>query len=763
MIASHLDRSLTAGLIGATLIALLAGCRTPGAQPIEPAIDSHVRFSTRVPDVADYAAAELATAALISDDERAERVLRRLRSIDTVLITAGELPTGLVPIATDLVNATLDAPRAYRSVTRELLESKQLDPALRERLSQSRQDDPLALADARIHDARVISFGRAFNALAEPIGRSVLTTSLAPYRLAKSLLGYAIQVYNDEPLSLQRRQALGHWKEFVARYPNAPETDELLPRIERADVALAETRYEQMMKIADRALEVDQPRLALVYADRALRLLPEDREAEAIREEADRRLLEQRANRRRSIEGVPQLAPPTPTAMQLSVALLDPSGDIAGAARELLRAEPDGPLTDEARFAEALALREAGLERQPWGVLEELARRDPHKSNMARHARALVQAPGSNTYAAFSDARSLDRKSRARWLFLGPWARGLPDRGLPESVELIIGLPAIAQTIATWPIRLIQLPWMGTQPAARLAAVYGRRYLEKHPDGEYGSDVRRWLSSYERKRDNWIALYHIALQDPDSESAELAGLREQAAEQAKQFASREERRDMRNAMYRRVAQEYPDTDAGQQAGEIARAELLDATPQQIRISRGFLLENLNFAGPYGLGLDSHLIDGDAANGELHPSGIVLIGGRALELHFVGPSGDEDDPPIKVFQTVSEERFALMVARLEETSFRNTLVDVDNTLGADANRDVVFERARLGLSNEIDTRPLAQSTYSYRGMRERYGMVRARESILPFELVFQGSLSDLSLGAFPRVNAPPETPDAFLYR
>jgi hypothetical protein len=271
------------------------------------------------------------------------------------------------------------------------------------------------------------------------------------------------------------------------------------------------------------------------------------------------------------------------------------------------------------------------------------------------------------------------------------------------------------------------------------------------------------LSSYERKRDNWIALYHIALQDPDSESAELAGLREQAAEQAKQFASREERRDMRNAMYRRVAQEYPDTDAGQQAGEIARAELLDATPQQIRISRGFLLENLDFAGPYGLGLDSHLIDGDAANGELHPSGIVLIGGRALELHFVGPSGNEDDPPIKMFQTVSEERFALMVARLEETSFRNALVDVDNTLGADANRDVLFERARVGLTDEIDTRPLAQSTYSYRGMRERYGMVRARESILPFELVFQGSLSDLSLGAFPRVNAPPETPDAFLYR
>jgi hypothetical protein len=76
---------------------------------------------------------------------------------------------------------------------------------------------------------------------------------------------------------------------------------------------------------------------------------------------------------------------------------------------------------------------------------------------------------------------------------------------------------------------------------------------------------------------------------------------------------------------------------------------------------------------------------------------------------------------------------------------------------------VFERARVGLSGEIDPRPAAESTYSYRGMRERYGMVRSRESILPFSLVLQGSLTDLSLGAFPRFNAPRETPDAFLYR
>ena len=53
--------------------------------------------------------------------------------------------------------------------------------------------------------------------------------------------------------------------------------------------------------------------------------------------------------------------------------------------------------------------------------------------------------------------------------------------------------------------------------------------------------------------------------------------------------------------------------------------------------------------------------------------------------------------------------------------------------------------------------------SYQSVRERYGAVRGRDSILPFDLVFRGSLGDFSLGAFPRWRAPKETPDAFLYR
>jgi hypothetical protein len=48
------------------------------------------------------------------------------------------------------------------------------------------------------------------------------------------------------------------------------------------------------------------------------------------------------------------------------------------------------------------------------------------------------------------------------------------------------------------------------------------------------------------------------------------------------------------------------------------------------------------------------------------------------------------------------------------------------------------------------------------MRERYGLVRGRESILPVDLVIQGSFPDLGLGAFPRIRMPKPSPDAILY-
>jgi hypothetical protein len=245
--------------------------------------------------------------------------------------------------------------------------------------------------------------------------------------------------------------------------------------------------------------------------------------------------------------------------------------------------------------------------------------------------------------------------------------------------------------------------------------------------------------------------------------AELDALRERAAEQALRVASAEERRDLRAGLLTNVARTFPETRAGHDAGRLAREQAVERTTHEIRLSRGFLLENPAVAGPGGLDLAPVLLDEDPRNGELHPDGVALVGGRDVVVLALAESGDEDDPAERLPTRLSATQLSRLVAQLEETSFRNALLDEDDALVPHAQRDAVFERARLGLADDVDDRPEAEARYAYRGMRERYGMVRSREALLPVELVLQGSLSDLTLGAFPRLRPPRQTPDAVLYR
>ena len=112
--------------------------------------------------------------------------------------------------------------------------------------------------------------------------------------------------------------------------------------------------------------------------------------------------------------------------------------------------------------------------------------------------------------------------------------------------------------------------------------------------------------------------------------------------------------------------------------------------------------------------------------------------------------------------MNDQRVARLVASLEEASFENALLDDEDPVLPDAHRDQVFERARLGLADDVDRRATARAGFTYLGMRDRYGVVRRREPVLPFDIVVRGSLADLSLGAFPRMRAPKRTPDAIYY-
>jgi len=751
-------------LVAAAALTLCA-CQAPGGAPPRSAFRPAVAIRVPPPDAADRTAAELARAALIGNEEEAKRALRRMNAIETVLDAAEEPPTGMLGVSIDLRNAAFEDRRAYRRATEALLARDDLDPVLRARLAQFQQADPLELGNDRARDSLMIEVARAFNALVEPVGKSVMTSQLAPYRLGQSLAQYAVQIYTREPISLQRRQALVHWKEFLARHPDAPEAARVEPEIHMTHQRLVLLRRNRALRVAEKALSLGKIRLALVYADRALRWVPEDRRALELRDEAAARLLEIRDWQRRSVAAGNE----NPSAEQpaevraLALALLLPGRDTAHATARLREANPAGPLADEALYVDAMLLGEAGETQQMWEILDELADRDDEASNMRRHAQTLVSDPALNTWGAFLEARDYDRWSRFKWVVLGPFSNGLPDRGLPDPLEWIFDAPALVEHIGGTPMRLLNLPWAKALPSARVTATAARRHLEHEPRGPRADAARKWLERYEKKRGNSIAALRLVEAGPNPDLSEVAELRERAAFQYLEAAMKEPSFALRMGMYRQVGQIYPGSAAARQAGVLAREEAHEITVQAIRLSRGFLEENREIAGPRGLGLRPELLDGDSTNAELHPDGVTLVGARSARVSYLGPSGDEEDPPSRRLEVLTEEQLARVVSLIEEISYRNMLLDPLDEVGVDAQRDHYFERARLGLDESVELRPSATSQYTYKGVRERYGMVRHRESILPFDLVFQGSISSLSLGAFPRMRKPKETPDAFLYR
>lgn len=747
----------------------LAACATPAPAPSGSALQPLPHVGARVPDEADFLARDLAAAALVEPRASSQALLQQLEDLELARAEAGRLPTGLVPVAADLVNTTLDDPIAYRTATAALLERDDLSPSLEKRLQDEVHDDPLRLADARLRDALVKDTAEVFNAIVAPLSKAAYTPIAAGIGLARSLVNLALAERAEPELEFRERQALTHWKRFLDENPESPLAAGIAERAEHTQVRWNRTLRDERLRVARRAMRLKKWDVAYLLAERAERYWPEDGDALEIRERAAGELSAFHADRARTLEVSAEkaAAEDTPEARDLAVALLLPDSDLEAAAHSLLDSDPDGPLIDEARWALALAYHESGAgghEVRSWKILGEVARASGNESNMSRHANALLSSSRQNPYAAFRSAQSGDIGSKLGWVFLGPYAKGPRARDLPRPVEWLIDLPAMLQAVTTFPNRLVQYPWMKKKPFGRGSAVHARNYLALHPNGAHADEVAEWLGQWEGGQGNWLAAWDVAKGTaPDEGRGGLLGLRMRASSQALAGAQRQTRGDVRLSMLRHVAREFHGTDAGREAADMAREELRKATSQRIRISRGFLTENPEVAGPDGLALRPELLDGKTQNGELHTEGVVLAGGRILEFNYVGESGSMRKPPVVRRQRVSEERLGRLVALLHETAVTNFAEDSGDVLGPDAGRDLFFERARLGVADKPDRRAGARSTYTFLGLRERYGLVRGRDPILPFDIVLQGSLPDLSVAVFPRMRAPRATPDAILYK
>ena len=766
-------RSLVlAGLLAQVL--LVGGCLSRPAVVTDDLLEPIGPPTPWLPRAADLDAARLAREALSAESRSAGSVAESVEIAAERLRESAEeadrKDLGLLGL--DVRNATLGDPIADREATRALRRQGGLDPRLQSRLDRLIADDPLRLARRRRFDDWHRLWARTFNTLSEPLGSAAITGfALAPFQLANSIVHYLAEFSNSEPLSVTQRQALALRKQFLAAHPDTEWTEELREKVARSQVLLEETLALRRTRAAERALESDRPAIAARHAAAAIEALaphPDEngglrRRARRAAEVADRRLARIDRLEARSLE-----SEPTPTA------LLDAERRIA--ARLLSeparfdRLEPlledyveRGGGRDRSEYVRALAQDEAGFGGEARRTLAALGRRRDEEASMARHARALIEDDWQNPLGAFDRLKRKARREELAWRLAGEWVDRPRYPNLPAPLAYLIDAPTIAITIVLAPVRSVFSPWTGVPDFERAAALAAYRYLQREPQGEAQREVLDWLYAYESDRERWGRALRLADLMPRFDPEEREALVEKTAAARLANLDRLDRRDTRSSLLKGVAREFPDSEKGREAGLRAREELEDASAQYIRITREFLQENPDVAFDRGIGLSPRLLNEDPGDGELHPEGVVLRGGRILEIRLVAEGGDDDAPPESRIRQISEARLSRTASALDEAVQRNSLIDVDAGQDPDANRDVYLERARLGLTDDPDGRATAESSFVYRSLRERYGMVRGRESLLPFDLVFRGNLGDFTLGAFPRWRPPKETPDAFLYR
>jgi hypothetical protein len=702
-------------------------------------------------------------------DTLVNNALEDLRAIETARAMAS-----LVPLAIDLRNATLDNPIAYRQRSRELRKNPGLDSRISGRLDRIIGDDPIRLAKRRQFDSWHRLWARSFNAISQPLGSSIVTGFvLAPFQLANSLVHYLADFSNLEPLSTTDRQALVLRQEFLRRHPSTEQTFELEKMNEKSMIRLAETLALRRIRSAEVALERSEPALALHQIRTAKKVLdahPKENvrlqsRVEQLETKTSIEISEQSRHRLRSLKAVLDPDEPHDAARALARTMLTrPSGS-----RDLdqrltdyrMVAKEDGIEITE--FIVALRQHENGFDLKARERLTKLAGMKPAQDNMPRHAKTLIEDAWQNPYGAFRQLEGRANREELAWRLAGEWVRRTRYPNLPTPVAVLIDTPTIAMTMVLAPLRAMTSPWTGSPDFRRAPALAGYRYLHKFPEGTKQREVVDWLYDYEIDEERWGRALRLADLIPNFDSTQRLELVEKTADGRLAQVDRLARRDDRTSVLSGVAREFPDSEGGREAGMRARAEVSDASAQRIRITKGFMLENPSVAGPDGLGLNPRLLNGDDADGELHPDGILLRGGRMLEILLVAEGADKEDGPESRSRKISKHRLSRIASTLDEAVQRNSLIDIGARQTPDASRDVYLERAGLGLTETIDQRPAAESTHVYQSLRERYGLVRGRESILPFDLVFRGSLGDFSLGAFPRWRPPRETPDAFLYR
>ena len=523
------------------------------------------------PDDTDKRARELLIDALTNRKESLAGHLQALKAEDDRLQKQHGTATGLTEHAQDLVNNTIQDRERYLAAQKDALRNTSA-PSRQKYLEAIINRDDLNQSEQLMRQSSTNFWGGLANRLLSSVDLVGVASGNFIGAAAETAVGqlYALM---DRDMAIEERRALARDLDHLKRYPNDPKNAAIAKEIAALDKKKKEALIRKQLDKAKEALAKGDFDKAIFHGELASFLDAQSKDAEQLRQQAQKALDEKAAAQKKSLAAVTESNSSAEQKADVSRLLqalsLRDSNQIQRVAIDLDRKYRGKPLGDAARDAESVGLELKGWREAAKKTLEELAK-SSSSPELRQRAAALLQSPEYNLLTPFHDARTDRQLQSAKYVLLGEdflrknllFAAGAMAAAGPAAVASL-GM-ANALMVSTNFYAVMTNNPISAQPIIDA----GVAYVRNHPNSDNAAEVYQVLANAFEERgllDKAISYHELA----GSPKEKLAALKDKSAKALLNAASKSSERDLREYYLTSVIDQHPDTPAAAEATEVA--------------------------------------------------------------------------------------------------------------------------------------------------------------------------------------------------
>jgi len=607
----------------------------PEFDPFEKANSAPQYF----PDDTDKRARELLIDALTGNQDGLALHLKVLQAEDGKLQKQQGTVTGLAEHAQDLVNNTIADRERYLAAQKDALQNS-TTPARKKYLAAIVNRDDLNQSDQLMRQSTTNFFGGLANRLLSSVDLIGIASGNFIGAAAETAVSqlYALM---DRDMPIEERRALARDLDHLKRFPDDPRNAEIAKQVQALDKKKKRALMAKQIASANDSLAKGDFTRALFHAELASYLDGQSKEAETIRQQAEKALSQSDAARQQSlvaaVEAKAGAEQQADVARLLQALSLRDSNQIQRVAVDLDLKYRGKALADAARDAEAVGLEIKGWHEAAKKAVAEIAKSsiDPQ---LKQRANALLQSPEYNLLTPFREARSDRQLQSVKYVLLG-------EDFLRKNLLFAAGAMAAAGPGGLTTLGMANAVMVGTNfyqvmthnpISAQPVIDAGVAYVRSHPNSDDAGEVYKVLADAFEERglfDKAIGYHELA----GSPKETIAALQDKSAKALLNAAAKSGERSAREYYLTSVIDQHPDTPSAAEATK-KLAELAKEENQGMRMSKQFLLEYPELYGPRGLGLKASLFDGNPQNLEIAERGVNLLGDNEMLIYYQTPWG-----------------------------------------------------------------------------------------------------------------------------